>query len=258
VRLVTLGTAAAAVPRAGDAGSGNLLEAEGQRLLVDCGSGVLGLLTRHAPLETLSGVYLTHLHHDHVADLYPLALWARFTRRRLKVFGPPGTRTLLYRWFSLFSSDPDAFVEALELAEYREWTVHELGGLRFMACPVEHNVACFALRAEGDGCRFVYSGDSRAGALLEEAAMGADLLLAEATFQDLPEGRTPEKTRDHHLTAREAGILARKAGARRLVLTHIKYDLDPAVSKREAEEGFGGPVEVAQPGAAYEVWPPRA
>lgn len=253
MRLVTLGTAAAGVPRGGDSGSGHLLEHGATRLLVDCGNGVLGQLTRHATLPSLSGVYVTHLHHDHVADLFPLALWARFTGRRVPVFGPPGLRTLLYRWFSLFTSDPDPYVEALRLTEVKEWSVYEVGEVRFMACPVEHNVACFALRAEAGDARFVYSGDTRAGALLEEAAQGADLFLCEATFQDLLPDREPERARDHHMTAREAGILARKAGARRLVLTHVRDGLDPETSRRQAEEGYGGPVEVAEPGRVFEV-----
>ena len=253
MRLVTLGTAAAGVPRSGDSGTGSLLEHGDARILVDCGGGVLGALVAHAPLPTLSAVYLSHLHNDHVADLYPLALWARFTRRKLPIFGPPGTRTLLYRWFSLFSSDPDPYVQALEITEMEPWRAYAVGDVRFVACPVEHNVACFALRAEADGKRFVYSGDTRAGALLEEAAQDADLFLCEATYQDLPPGREPEKSRDHHLTAREAGLIGKKARAKRLVLTHLKFDLDREASRKQAEEGFGAPVEVAEPGAAFEV-----
>lgn len=253
MRVVTLGTAAAGVPRSGDSGSGNLLEHGSTRLLVDCGGGVLGTLTGIAPLESLSGIYLSHLHNDHVADLYPIALWARFTRRKLKLFGPEGTRTLLYRWFSLFSSDPDPYVQALDIVELEPWRVYTLGELKFMACPVEHNVLAFALRVEAGGRRFVYSADTRAGALLEEAAQDADLFLCEATYQDLPEGREPEKSRDHHLTAREAGLVARKARAKRLVLTHLKYDLDRETSRKQAEEGYGAPVEVAEPGRAFEV-----
>lgn len=253
MHLVTLGTAAAGVPRSGDSGSGHLLEHGETRLLVDCGGGVLGALTGVAPLESLSGVFLSHLHNDHVADLYPLALWARFTKRRLKVFGPTGTRTLLYRWFSLFASDPDPYVQALEIVEMEPWRVHTVGSMRFMACPVEHNVACFALRVEAGGKRFVYSGDTRAGALLEEAAQDADLFLCEATYQDLLPDREPEKSRDHHMTAREAGLLARKARAKQLVLTHLKYDLDPGLSRTQAEEGYGAQAELAEPGKRFHV-----
>lgn len=254
VRVTTLGTAAAGVPRAGDAGSGHLLEHGEARLLVDCGEGVLGRLVEHVKLEQLSGVFLTHLHHDHVSDLYPIALWARFTRHKLRVWGPVGTRTLLYRWFSLFSSDPDPYVEALDLVEYAEWEVYDVGhGLKFMPCPVEHNIATYALRAEAGGARFVYSGDTRAGALIQEAATDADLFLCEATYQDAVEGKPIEKSRDHHMTAREAGLVARKANAKRLVLTHLKVDLDAALSKAQAEEGFGAEVVVARPGLTIEV-----
>ena len=254
MRIIALGTAAAGVPNAGDAGTGHLLVVGETRLLVDCGPGVLGELTSHARLEQISGVYLTHLHQDHVGDLYPLALWARFTRHRLKLYGPPGTRTLLYRWFSLFASDPDPYVQALDIVEYEAWRAYDAGGgLTFVPCPVEHNLACFALRAEAEGKRFVYSGDTRAGALVTEAAQDADLLLCEATYQDLPEGKEPEKSRAHHMTAREAGEVARRAGAKRLVLTHLKYDLDTGLSRKQAEEAFGGPVEVATPGAGWDV-----
>src|SRR5205823_7859988 len=142
----------------------------------------------------------SRLPHDHLADLSPIARWARFTKRGLPVFGPPGLRTLLYRWFSLFASDPDPYVEALHVTEYEEWHVYTLGSLKLMPCPVEHNVACYALRVEAGGRRFVYSGDTRAGALLEEAAQQADLFLCEATFQDILPDRAPEKTRDHHMT----------------------------------------------------------
>jgi ribonuclease BN (tRNA processing enzyme) len=56
-----------------------------------------------------------------------------------------------------------------------------------------------------------------------------------------------------HLTPGEAGELARAAGAKRLVLVHISDELDAEWARREAEESFGGPVEVATEGASYEV-----
>lgn len=253
MRLTTLGTAAAAVPKAHDAGTGHLVTHGDARLLVDVGPGVLGELTAHARLEDVTAVYLTHLHQDHVGDLYPLALWARFTNHRVRLLGPPGTRTLLYRWFSLFSSDPDPYVESLAITEYESWRAYDVGGIQLLPCPVEHNLACFALRAEADGKRFVFSGDTRAGAPLIEAAEGADLLLCEATYQDLEPGRAPEASRAHHMTAREAGETAKRAGAKRLVLTHLRYHMDPQLSLAQAREAFGGSVELATPGATFDL-----
>jgi ribonuclease BN (tRNA processing enzyme) len=55
------------------------------------------------------------------------------------------------------------------------------------------------------------------------------------------------------MTAREAGEIARQAGAQRVVLTHFSDLLDPETVSREGEAGFGGPVELAQAGAHFMV-----
>ena len=66
-------------------------------------------------------------------------------------------------------------------------------------------------------------------------AAGADLLLCESTFLD----RDRDLAQDYgHLTARQAALLARQAGARRLVLTHFsqRYGDDGEVFAAEARE----------------------
>src|ERR1700759_4417054 len=49
--------------------SSYLLEAEGFRLLLDLGSGALGVLQRHADLYSIDAVALSHLHPDHCLDM---------------------------------------------------------------------------------------------------------------------------------------------------------------------------------------------
>ena len=88
--------------------------------------------------------------------------------------------------------------------------------------------------------------DSAPTERLVEIASGTDLLLVEAT---LPR---PERTGVRgHLTPAEAGEHARRAGAKRVVLTHISDELDAEWARGEAERGFGGPVEIAREGAIY-------
>jgi ribonuclease BN (tRNA processing enzyme) len=79
-------------------------------------------------------------------------------------------------------------------------------------------------------------------------ARDTDLLLIEAT---LP--RPERHGRRGHLTPAEAGEHGRRAGARRLVLTHLSDELDAAWAEAEAERAFGGPVEIAREGAVYEL-----
>jgi ribonuclease Z len=74
-------------------------------------------------------------------------------------------------------------------------------------------------------------------------ASGADLLVCEATFSDAEADRAATWG---HLTAGQAGRLARQAGARRLVITHFSQrypDASPLAEEAAAE--FGGEVIAA-------------
>ena len=79
-------------------------------------------------------------------------------------------------------------------------------------------------------------------------ARDTDLLIVEAT---LPR---PERAGERgHMTPAEAGEHARRAGACRVVLTHISDELDQEWAAEQGRDTFGGPVEVAREGAVYEV-----
>jgi ribonuclease Z len=74
--------------------------------------------------------------------------------------------------------------------------------------------------------------DTRPCGEAERLAEGVDLLVCESTFLHRDVALAD---RFGHMTAHQAGALAARAGARRLVLTHFsaRYD-DPAAFEREA------------------------
>jgi ribonuclease Z len=77
-----------------------------------------------------------------------------------------------------------------------------------------------------------------------ELAEGADLLVCESTFLETD----ADMAEDYgHLTARQAGRLAREAGVRRLVLTHFsrRYDDDQRFADEAATE-FDGDIVLAE------------
>ncbi len=108
------------------------------------------------------------------------------------------------------------------------------------------------LGAPRSGRRLVISGDTRPCASVVRAAKDADLLVHESTFSDDEQERALET---RHSTAREAARVAREAGARRLVLTHLssRHDTEPARLLAQAREEYKGPVEVAYDGLSVEL-----
>jgi ribonuclease BN (tRNA processing enzyme) len=88
-----------------------------------------------------------------------------------------------------------------------------------------------------------YSADTGPCDDLVELARGADVLLSEASFTD-----GPDLPADLHLTARQAGEHAARAGVGELVLTHLVPWNDPVTTLEQASEAFAGPLRLAASG----------
>lgn len=230
-----------------------LLEAEHEgrtwRVLLDMGSGSLGSLHNFVDPLAIDGVLLSHLHADHCLDLcgyYVLRRWHPSGRApMIPVWGPPETQQRLNDAYDL-APEP-GMEEEFDFRTYPDGGL-DLGPFHVEAFDVVHPVTAYALRITVDGRTLAYSGDCAPCEGLDRAATGADLLLAEAAFCDGDEN--PEGI---HLTGVEVGELANRAGAARLVLTHIPPWHDKQRAVDEARSVWDGPLELAHTGAVYEV-----
>ncbi|MDI3421293.1 MBL fold metallo-hydrolase [Streptomyces luteolus] len=238
-------------PSADSACSSYLVEADGFRLLLDMGNGALGELQRHCGLYDLDAIFLSHLHADHCIDMcgYFVARYYRHEGGRcdaLPVYGPEGTEQ---RLTTAYADTPSAssMSEVFDFHTLKP-AAFEIGPFSVRTEKVAHPVEAYAIRVEHGGKTLTYSGDTGVCDGLDELAEGADLFLCEASFthgkEDIP---------DLHLNGREAGETARRAGAGRLVLTHIPPWTDPRINLTDARAVFDGPVEVARAGAVYEI-----
>ena len=229
-----------------------LLEADHQgrawRVLLDLGSGALGALHRYADPLAIDAVLLSHLHADHCLDLTGYYVMRKYhpsgAQPRIPVWGPDGTADRMARAYDL-PLQPGMNEEF----DFRTWDGPvQIGPFAVDPVPVDHPVPAYALRVATETSTLAYSGDTGPCPGLDEAAQGVDLLLAEASFMvggDNPDGL--------HLTGADCGAVATRAQAKQLVLTHVPPWHDPQVALREAAEQYDGPLELARPGAVYEL-----
>jgi ribonuclease BN (tRNA processing enzyme) len=238
---------------AGGACSGYLVEADGRCLLLDCGNGVFAKLRAARDFTDVCAVVISHLHADHFFDLVPYAYALSYSHRaraagtRPLLYAPPGARETFRRVTGAWDAE-ELIEHAFELHEYdpaRELTVDPLH-VRFHEVP--HFIRTHAVQVRAEGANFTYGADCRPNDAIVAFARETDLLMLEATLE-----RPEDEGCRGHLTPAEAGEHARRAGARRLVLTHMSADHDASWAREEAERMFDGPVELAREGAVYEL-----
>jgi len=227
-----------------------LLEAEGFRLVIDLGNGALGVLQRHAELYSIDAICLSHLHADHCVDLSAYWVARQYApggpRPPIPVYGPRGTAE---RVASVVQGAGDVEPGSCQARfDFRDLAAGplEIGPFRLATEHMNHPVETFGFRVEHDGWRFAYSADTGESDALVRLAEGADLFLCEASFLEKP-GNPPGL----HLSARQAGEHATRAGVGQLVLTHLVAWNDRERSLPEAAATYRGPLSLAASGQVF-------
>ena len=236
--------------------------ADGRALVLDLGNGSLGALQRHLDPFAVDALLLSHLHPDHCADVASLVVYRRHhprppydvTRRRLPVYAPleaPDRLAAQYATCARERAETD-LSDVLDFRTVTDRASTEVAGCTLVTRQVDHVCESFGLRLEEGGRTLVYSGDTGPCAALVELARGADVLLCEASWPHARACGTPPPT-GVHLSGRQAGEHAARAGVGRLLLTHVPVWSDGPELLAEAKEVFPGPVELVRAGATYQV-----
>ena len=278
VRLVVLG-AGTPTPSATRFGSAHVLIAGEERLLFDCGPATTHKLVKAGLWPTeISHLFFTHHHFDHDVD-YPCFLLCRWDQgagleRRLQVYGPPPTEELTARLIGVggaFEHDwrarisfpgsqqvfvnrggtlprrpPDVGARDIEpgwVLEGHEWRVSTA-----LAEHVQPWLDSVAYRVDTPSVSVVFTGDTQPCPSVVDLAVDADVLVS-MCWDD--EG-TMIRDGEHRGQTGTLGAarMAREAGVRQLVLTHMgrhvatRGVLEPELTRMR--EVFAGVITVAE------------
>jgi ribonuclease BN (tRNA processing enzyme) len=236
MELTVLGCSGSYGSPAGGACSGYLVRAGSNVLWIDCGNGSFANLQQHVDPADLTAVVITHVHPDHCVDLYGLHVMNTYGLERtgLPVYAPEGVEQGLE---GLVGTWDDTF--DWRLVADGDRAAVDGASLRFSR--TAHPPPTVAVEVAHDGKRLVYTSDTGPAWSCEVFGPGADVVLCEATYQH-DDIRAPI-----HLSARQAGEMARAARARNLMLTHLWPTIDPIASVEEGSEAFGNAVVLAAP-----------
>lgn len=246
MRLTVLGCAGT-FPGPDSPCSSYLVEADGFRLLVDAGNGALGALQRHADLLDVDAIVVSHLHGDHYLDLLPYAYVRRYHPQaplpRLVVHAPAGIHD------KLDGGLPASHGLRHEVYDLRPLTGGrlEIGPFTVTLARMPHPVECYGMRLAAGGRTLTYSADTGPGSALLTLARDADALLCEAAFG------VDDGPPNLHLTGRQAGEHAARAGAGRLLLTHLVPWTDAERTCADAASTYGGPLDLVASGDRYDI-----
>jgi ribonuclease Z len=201
MRVTLLGTGTP-FPNAERFGSAILVEVAGKNLLFDCGRGVVIRLSQVRQGESgvrrtgvgpneIDGLFLTHLHSDHVVGIPDLWLsgWFLGRSKPLRIWGPQGTSSMAKHLAEAFAFDirvrqiaPDPLAAKGVEIDAREVTQGEIyndGSTRVSAFLVDHGTVkpAFGYRVDSAGRSMVISGDTKFSENLVDFARGTDCLI---------------------------------------------------------------------------------
>ena len=245
MRLTVIG-GSGGYPGGGRPCSGYLVEADGFTLLIDPGYGVATALSIGDGLR-FDAVFVSHAHPDHCADLNPILrarAWADHPLPPLPVHALPGALDAV-----LALDRPELLAGSYVLRDLHPGGELSIGPFQILTAPLPHPRPNLGFRFSIGRRSLVYTGDCGPSEELIHLADGADLLLAEASY----DGTVPPENVGSLSSAADVGREAATGGVQRLVLTHLMPKTNEAAAMAAAARYFASPIAVARPGLVVET-----
>ena len=224
-------------------GPSNLIKTKKTKILVDCGSGVTQRLHQHKVSSAdIDALFLTHLHSDHVVDLYQLIIssWHSYRIKPWKIYGPKGTKKFVKKIMNAWADERKLriFYEArsstrafeINVTEFQSLGKANIKDINIKYFEVDHKPVKYAYGFcfMNNNKKLTISGDTKPCENLMKYGNKSDVLLHEVFIEDeiteiikMRTLKTLHNVKNYHTTSSQVGKVAFITQAKKLVLTHL-------------------------------------
>ena len=224
-------------------GPANLVRTNKCKVLVDCGSGVTQRLDQiNVSTADIDALLLTHLHSDHVIDIYQLIIssWHSYKITPWKIYGPIGTKKFIKNIMNTWKDERSQRIKYearsstaafdIMVKEFKPEGKIKVKDLSINYFEVDHKPVKYAY-----GFNFLHkrkkltiSGDTKPCENIMKYSQNADVLLHEVFIDGelkkvnkMRTEKTLHNVRNYHTPSSVVGKVAKLSNCKKLVLTHL-------------------------------------
>ncbi|OUW95072.1 MAG: hypothetical protein CBD97_03565 [Pelagibacteraceae bacterium TMED237] len=224
-------------------GPSNLVSTSKSKILIDCGSGVTQRLDQiKISSAKIDALFLTHLHSDHVVDLYQLIIssWHSYRIKPWIIYGPKGTKKFVNKIMNAWKDERSqrikyesrSSIQAFKIIvkEFKSNGNIRIKDLRITYFEVDHRPVkhAYGFNFLNRNKKLTISGDTRPCENIMRYGQNADVLLHEVFIDgELKEEnkmrtkKTLHNVRSYHTPSSIVGKVAKLTKCKKLVLTHL-------------------------------------
>src|SRR5262252_3691395 len=280
-KLVILGTGGgpnAPVPGRTRHMTSHLMVSNAAAYVLDCGLGVTSQFARTGiPFTAVRSIFITHHHPDHNIEYGPFLLigWVQGMPSSVRTFGPPPLKQMTNDFLRAYKATIDFWAEDFKMKPFVLPDVKEVSApgtllqdenVKVTAAIVQHPPVrpALAYRFDFRDRSIAFSGDTAPIEAVAQLARGAEILVHEAMYMPAVEAYIHDRLakgvpirfddymahmkRDHS-PVDDVGRIAREAGVKTLVLSHLSPGIDGIQDERWrdlAAKQFKGEIVVAR------------
>jgi ribonuclease Z len=223
-------------------------------VLLDCGDGsIRNILAQGTDVNQVSSILISHYHSDHISGITQVIETMGIRKRKtdLNVMGPPGLKQY-FDTIQNITAVASLRNFKIDLKELKPGQRLLTQGFEVEMFQMDHTLPClgYRLKSASSGKIVSYTGDTQPCDSSVPLGKNSDLYIHEATFlqKDIEKAKPPK-----HSTPFDAAIAAKKAHAKKLILTHVNDDYEnPDEMNLEARKEFDD-TNVAGDGLSLEI-----